>query len=265
MKNVFKFMASLMLMVVCGAFICSCSKDDDEEVLKDVSLYVGDKYTIPGKVVAWTSSEVLIASVKDNVVTAITVGSAKISNGKNSFNVTVKPKYYSYDEPCLKWGASKSTVKSFYSSYKIEDESSDIISFAGKRKELMHMCLFKNSALNSTAVILKSVAISTDELTSYLGERYIPVTTDNDGNILFISGDQKTAVRLSVEYNSSLGIYYMVMYFQYTGEKLKVAPKNKSDFSATIFETEEPTKVEDINALNAARASMTKSFEKLMK
>lgn len=197
------------LIVIQLAFI-SCG-DDEEPNYPDQTLVVGNTYTIPGNSTGWTSDNELIASISGNVVTAERVGETIIRNGNKSFKVTVNGKYNLYREPCMKWGASKSTVKSFMSDYILQSESDDALYYKGKLQELLTGFSFKNDGLYLSLVALSPSLVDTEDLVDFLAERYVYVTHDDSQYYYgFATTDAKNIVILQLKTISYQVVYYIV-------------------------------------------------------
>lgn len=199
---------ALLALVVLPLFV-SCGSDDVEDMkvsVPDQSLYHKQTYDIPVKG-NWVSDNALIASVSGNKVEGVTVGKTRISNGSSSFNVTVKPKYTYFDEPCLDWGASTSTVKNKMSGYSIYKETSTNISYYGKNKETNVVYSFASGGLKSVMVFIsKSDFLGIPNLADYLLERYIVIDADNS-SAGFVTNDKKTIIVMTSDYQG-VYIYY---------------------------------------------------------
>lgn len=199
--------------------VSSCGNDDEPTTkFNDITLSCGDSYSIPaGAGLSWTSSNELVASVTGNNVTAEHVGKATISSNKGSFKVTVTSTTSAYKEPCLIWGANKNTVKSFMNNYNgvtlYKDETSSI-TYSGTVTQtvLMVMYTFDNNKLKDSGVALNSTFVSTNTLTDFLTERYIPVSTDaSKYRFYFINPDKGMAVVLQLTTVSN-NVVYMIVY-----------------------------------------------------
>ena len=202
------------------AFTCigfvACNGDEDEPDVKfnDVTLTCNETYSIKnGTGVEWRSSNELIASVSGNVVTAGCIGEAVISSTKGSFKVTVKGTIGNvYQIPCLNWGASKSTVKSFMKGRTIEEETSTDLVYAGSGAEICTMYSFENSKLSSSSIALDGDYINSENLIYFLLERYVPLSYDEDNYYFyFTTPDLETGVVLALaEYSGTL--VYLIVY-----------------------------------------------------
>ena len=178
MKTNRLFYWPLMLVVfVSGLVFTGCSEENEEPASitpSSVSLYVGDKayLTYIGGKCTWTSETPFIASVtNEGKVTGNKVGSTIIKANELSCKVTVKGRYNTYKEPCVKWGSSIDYVDFFMDGYLLEKNYSDRdgLIYIGSGKVKHYIYLFDNDKLQSSTVM-----ISTDyseEVAGFLSER----------------------------------------------------------------------------------------------
>lgn len=207
----------LLTLLILPLAIASCGSDNDEPNYSNQTLAVGSVYSIPGGSTGWTSDNELIASVSTAGVKAEHVGETYIRNGNKSFKVTVTPKYNTYEIPCLQFGASKSTVKSFMSGYTLASETDKILLYTGKYPVSIVGYSFTNSALTLSSVIIPITSVSMDELVSFMAERYIYVTKDEENNYFgFLSADKQYIIILQLETMNSQVVYF-ISYAKYTG------------------------------------------------
>ena len=203
------------LLVLPLAFV-SCGSDNDEPNYPNQTLVAGSVYSIPGGNTGWTSDNELIASVSTNGVTAERVGETYIRNGSKSFKVTVTGKYNTFKEPCLQWGAGKSTVKNFMTGYTIQSESDDNLFYKAKLKEMLTGYSFKSGKLNLSSVVLLPSVVDAEEMVGYLAERYVYVTkNESEYYYGFATPDTKSVVILQLTTISSQ-VVYMVAYGEVT-------------------------------------------------
>lgn len=117
----------LALLALTSLTFTACSDDDDDD---DQSLSITPSYVTfyfkelqqltasDNTAVSWTTDDDFVATVDaDGLLTAAHVGTtlAKATDSRNrtvSIPVTVNPKYTTYADPYLNWGASASEVKS---------------------------------------------------------------------------------------------------------------------------------------------------------
>lgn len=200
-------------LVLAALSMVSCGRDkEDEPNYPNKTMMAGETYTIPGKDGVWTSDNQLIASVSNGIVKAERVGQTTIRNGSKSFKVTVNGKYNTFKEPCLQWGASKSTVKSFMSGYTLQSEDDESIFYKGKYREALTGYMFKSSGLYVSTVVLLTSSVSTDELAAFLNERYVYVTQNSSEYCFaYATPDEKNVVLLQLTTINSQ-VVYMVSY-----------------------------------------------------
>lgn len=203
-----KLLFPLMTVVVMLTSVTSCSKDSDSESSKpsldksNITLYASEKakLTYTGNTCKWSSDNELVATVDNGVITAKHVGTTTIHANDLACQVTVKPKYNTYVEPCIFWGASKSLVKSYMLGYTLKGEESNSLGYIGKGNINGYAYLFDNNGLKSSAFVvslLNSIMIS-----DFLLERYwvIDMKEDSSGNLTSYLGsvDLKTYVVLNI-------------------------------------------------------------------
>lgn len=220
------------LLVLPLAFM-SC-RSDNEPNYPDQTLVVGDTYRIPGGETGWTSDNELVASVSGSTVTAELVGETVIRNGSKSFKVTVTGKSKLFKEPYMRFGASKSTVKSVMSSYTLSKETTETLLYNGTYPVSYYLYGFKNEAMNLSSLVIPVTSVTAENLVDFLKERYLYVTSNEAEHYFgFISPDMKTLVVLNINtFNSQ--VVYMISYGEYTGSSsvpaqvMKIAKQNKT-------------------------------------
>lgn len=205
----------LLTLLILPLAFASCGSDDEPNY-KDQTLVVGSVYSIPGGSTGWTSDNELIASVSTAGVKAEHVGETYIRNGNKSFKVTVTPRFNTYEIPCLQFGASSSTVKSFMSGYTMISETDEILLYTGKHPVSFVAYSFTNSALTLSSVIIPITSVDMNELVSFLAERYVYVTKDEEENYFgFLSADKQYVIILQFESMNSEEVYF-IGYAKYT-------------------------------------------------
>lgn len=208
----FNIVSSIAFIFMFTLSFISCSdNDDDDEIIKfeDIELTAGDSQTIKnGENIVWTSENKLIATVDNGTVKAVRVGTVKITSDKGSFTVTVSPKSRLYNEPYMKWGDSKSTVKSHMSNYDLLSETSTVCLYKGNGAADFIGYSFENSRLKSSIAYVPTTYL--EALVEFLTERYAYVTSTDDISAM-ISVDGKTIVAVTAQSISSK-VYYAVLY-----------------------------------------------------
>ena len=207
----------LSLMLLCAAMsllFAACSEDEDDAPKlnrNELSLMAGQsaKLTYEGDC-TWESDEPLIAEVDDDGnVTANRVGETTIWANDETCKVKVNPKYNTYMEPCMDWGASESEVANFMNGYENLGKDGNILSFADMANEIVYMYLFEDNSLKTSAIGANFMSKG-EEITDFLLERYVVVDVDESSyTATMISIDKKIGVVFSI--NASSGLM-LVMY-----------------------------------------------------
>lgn len=223
MRSKTNFLAwALTFVLICLplATFTACGDDADDNQSMNLTLNAGETHNI-GKGSNWKSANPLVASVSGAKITANCQGSTTISSGSSNIKVTVKATNFEFNEPCLQWGASKSSVKSFMSSYRIKKETDTYLGYDGSGKTYLYAYTFENGKLNASGFYVKSYY--SDNLTKYLKERYYPITTKDD--IIFMIDPQQKNIAMVGVTTIDYSVYVLVTFAQYTGEKVYKAPK----------------------------------------
>lgn len=220
--NLLAWALAFVLICLPLATFTSCGDDaDDDNQSMNLTLNAGETHDI-GNGSGWKSANPLVASVSGSTIKANCVGNTTISSGSSNIKVTVKATHFDFNDPCLQWGASKSSVKSYMSKYNLFNEKSTSLTYDGSGKTYMYSYLFENGKLNSSGIFVESYYSS--DITTYLKERYYPVLVSEDDVIYMVDAKQETLALVSV-YTSGYSVYVMVVYAPYTGEKVYKAPK----------------------------------------
>lgn len=220
--NLLTWALAFVLICLPLATFTSCGDDaDDDNQSMNLTLNAGETHDI-GNGSDWKSANPLVASVSGSTIKANCVGNTTISSGSSNIKVTVKATHFDFNDPCLQWGASKSSVKSYMSKYNLFNEKSTSLTYDGSGKTYMYSYLFENGKLNSSGILVESYYSS--DITTYLKERYYPVLVSDDDVIYMVDAKQETLALVSV-YTSGYSVYVMVVYTHYTGEKVNKAPK----------------------------------------
>ncbi len=224
-------------LALCAGLV-SCSDDDDKKTLtfKNLTLKAGETATIEnGKNISWVSDNELIASVSNDVVTAERVGSTTILDSEYEFSVTVQPTITLYKDPCFKWGASMSTVKSTMSGYSLMNSNEEGLLYEGKQAEDFIMYMFENNSLKYSVVYVP-VSYS-DEVADFLLERYVPITVDEEeGYIGMISIDEEMAIIATIATLSNT-YYWQIIYGKLDADENSRSNTSLSQSFGEMFNT----------------------------
>lgn len=254
MKKLFFLFAGLAM--IC---LASCNKDNEPKNFENITLKVGETYTIKdGADADWTSSNDFIVEVDGNVLTAVLEGEVTVKSDLGSFEVTVKATNNVVKEPCLQWFATKRTVKTFmesYSNYVIEEETETDLIYVGTGNVLSYNYEFEDNELDMSAMIIEVSEVSTDELAEFVTERYIVLENDDedDDAIYLLSPEFDTAAVLEV---IDLGndVAYMMLYVPFEYDETRAAA---TDLKA-IFKD----RMKNVKVNGEAQKKLKNSFNK---
>lgn len=220
-----------LLPILTALFTFSGCSDDEEGGISlnesEITLYSDDTEQLEANDnVDWMSESEFVASVDANgLVTGNHVGTTNIiaSNGSGTSKCTVEiiPRFNTFEEPVLDFGATKEEVKS-KESRTILSETEEGLVYIGENNALdMVAYLFENGRLRSAGAAVSFAY--TSELTSFLIERYQVVGEEND-IYMFINNDVDKfdmIVSLSVESD-----YLLVAYGPYSTDTKVITETN---------------------------------------
>jgi hypothetical protein len=219
-----------LLAVLCLAF-SNCTKEKLITLsATSVSLHRGETYQIPAQCddpITYTSWDEYHAKVSaSGLVRAQYVGSTSIRLSSNddtkNFGVTVSPQSNLYPEPNIRFGESKNSVISRLGVPDVSNADGIGYSDYSANAPALIVLFDSNNCVKVYSLMVKSICSS--ELGTFLGERYVFVSSSNDA-FLFInklSASAATMMICSELYDIN---YWMVMYAPYNS-------KDTSDFSA---------------------------------
>lgn len=234
-----------MMLLAAILVFSACSSDDETDKVTlsktNYVMYHDDRNAIEGTNVentTWSSDNEYVATIENNTIVGQYVGKTvvKSANKKQSFSVEVKPKYHTYEEPCLDWGATKSDIIAKYGSPLAETE--DVIGYKTSNPNApLMMFTFKNGKLSASAVTCKiSVAY---QLTDFLMERYLPIDVDASNysaTLVHCVGkkdNHQIDYIVGMQYNSSMG-GINVIYIP-NDSKTRTAEKITADFLSNLL------------------------------
>ncbi|MDE7410412.1 MAG: hypothetical protein K2M94_00020 [Paramuribaculum sp.] len=211
MKRLFSLMLPLTTMLMFTA--CGDEPDNIKLSKTTYTMYHEDTQTIEGTNVAdivWESDNEFVATIKNGTITGQYVGktSVKSTTQNLSFTVDVKPKYNTYEEPHLEWGASKSAIKAKYGTPTSENTNSLLYETSNSNAPIM-LYMFENGKMTTCGVVCKMSTAY--QLGDFLVERYVPVKVDVDNysaTLLHCYGkisDPQIDYGVAMQYNSSIG------------------------------------------------------------
>lgn len=243
---------SLMLLLATATAFTSCGGDDDKDepakkaVLTQTSytMYHEDEEAIKGTMIsglAWNSDDEFVATAAEGIISGGYVGTAKIKSatGNLSFTVEVKPRYHTFDEPFMEWGATKATVKAKCGTPE-EESTSALLYSTGNSKAPYVMYSFTNGKLTGSGVVCRVLAAS--DLADFLLERYVPISVDEDDYTAVFAhcygkrGDPQVDFGVGMSYNSTVG-GILVLYVPYDGSKSRADLDGRTLFDGMDFDS----------------------------
>ena len=243
-----KFMRWAVLpTMLFGLFaIYSCSSDDDDSGQKNVTMKVGDTYTIKSGS-GWSVDNDYVAKITGSTIKATLVGEATVSNGTSSFKLTVDPKTILWDDPYMKWNASKAQVKSAMKKYELLNENDDQLIYNGKNKADYYGYNFQNGKL-STSMVLTSYL--EDEFVDFIKERYILIDSNDETQIIYFTDYSMKYVVIAMFIDID-GVPYCVVGYGDASDTKSMAKTMKSEFVNLKPFIAERIKNGDINVANS--------------
>lgn len=223
-------MKNFCLTMLAGSLLFfACSEEEnpgDEKITvsdSEISMDFDETYNIeatfnrdgyaPGSLV-WSSADEEVATVDNSgKVTAGLIGdtelTVKTADGKFSEKVTVEvlPTVTLYKEPVLKFGETKSYIKS-NESRTFDSETDELMIFEGENSDVRGVLyLFENAKFANVGVLLKTDEATGEKAAHHVTQRYNFIG-DEDNFYLFSRGD----VSLGITVDATLGL--IVLYFQ---------------------------------------------------
>lgn len=243
-----KFMRWAVLpTMLFGLFaIYSCSSDDDDSGQKNVTMKVGDTYTIKSGS-DWSVDNDYVAKITGSTIKATLVGEATVSNGTSSFKLTVDPKTILWDDPYMKWNASKAQVKSAMRKYELMNENDDQLIYYGKNRADYYGYNFQNGKL-STSMVLTSYL--EDEFVDFIKERYILIDSNDETQIIYFTDYSMKYVVIAMFIEID-GVPYCVVGYGDASDTNSMAKTMKSEFVNLKPFIAERIKNGDINVANS--------------
>lgn len=231
------------LAVAFAATLCfsSCSEDEKDEPTitpKSLSLTAGQTETLTysGGQCTWTSDEPLIATVGTSTgkVTAERIGTTLIRANEATCEVTVEPQYTAIVEPLMDWNASQNSIISkmskSYAGYELFEQTSNLLSYYDSNNSqivFMYLYSFENSKMTASSFAFLGEN-NTDYMTSFLGERYVAVSVDEENAMVYcLSIDQRTLV--AIQYTTMQGEIVGIVMYMPSDDLSKSAPIAKTE------------------------------------
>lgn len=252
----FNYLSFTLLLSAMSLLFISCSDNEDKLSQKTLYLISGQstKLIYDGDC-TWKSDEPMIAEVDDfGKVTANRVGKTTIWANDESCEVEVTPRYKTYMEPCMDWGASESEVTDFMNGYRNLGENGNTLGFSDQDNEIVYMYVFENNSLSSSAIGAKFLSKG-EEITNFLLERYVPISIDDSSYIVYMTNIDKT-IGVVVSINASSGLM-MVLYTPFSNDNI--------DTRTTFTELNRHVQCGMVHSEKGSISMMNKLFDKFKK
>lgn len=200
----------LFSAMVMGVALTACESDGEPpRTYQNVTVSVGDKYTIPqGDDCVWHSGDPVVATVENDVVTANYVGAAKIWSAVGNFIITIDPVTTLYVDPIMQWGGKLDDIKGQLKSedgYTLKSSTETTLVYDANTlidNQMNTSCTYnfeiiqdnRGREVTSLINVVETLDASVTETTvrTALGERY-PTVSENeyvstDGTMIVILG-----------------------------------------------------------------------------
>lgn len=206
MKKILFLLAMLPMLV-----FTACSDDDENSLSLDkseISLYYEDEIKLTASDnVTWSSEDEFVAKVSSNgVVEGGHIGKTFIvaSNGSETVKcaVEVKPKYNTFVEPALDFGASKADIKA-KEKRELISETATGLGYKDSKDGVAILYMFEDGKMVTAGIGLQYKY--SDDILDFLLERYAPAAMDKDEYIFtFVNGmSGRWTMSVSVQLSSS--------------------------------------------------------------
>ena len=206
-------MRIITLILIAIPLFFSCKKEEIKLQFEDVELTVHENYIIPnGKGIKWVVADTAIATVSGDIIQTKRCGFTSVSSidkAAYSFYLKVLPVTL-FDQPCTKWGCSKSEVKKFMSTHKLIEEEDYYLIYDSKYKEINTVYIFENDSLIHCKIFCDRRKVTWDEYVDFFSAYYNCEST-NDDIIYFTSDDKKTTI--ATELSTLENVPIMIVHF----------------------------------------------------
>ena len=154
---------------------------------------------------------IVVTALSDNPsTTQQRTAQLTIATSKKNVKVTVSQKASEvktiYREPYTTWGAAKTQVKSYMSSYTQYSEDTEMLVYEGRNMETLFMYMFENQKLYLAVVAINRLETTKDKIAEQLLKN--GYKRQGAASYLFVSSDDKTKVKISE--SDDVDAYYVV-------------------------------------------------------
>jgi len=229
-------MKNLALLLLLLPFIFnSCGSDDNNDSIslkeREKTLKYSETYQInatsENKITYTSENEYHTRVSESGLVTAGRFGETNViltdGNDTKKVKIIVKKSSELYPDPNIDWGISKTDLIKKFGTPDSETDSGIGYDDFSSAAPIILFLFDSNNKLKGTSVMVKTAFSS--ELGTYLGERYLPIASQ-DYTIFFINSTSFDTATMAVGaevYNLS---YWMVLYFPYSNKKSTLENQN---------------------------------------
>lgn len=224
----------------------SCSEDENTIYIDNdnIELNFEEEYHLNATsklpITYWSKDKFHATVSNTGLIIGGRVGNTKISltNGESNktVDVTIMPKYNLYDDPFLRFGATKEMVKSKLGNPATSDDNIFGYESIDKNGSIVMYMFDNNGKLETVMVTLfdEYSGVTARQISGYLEERYIPVTSTNEA-ILFINAikieESTMGVILMRNVLSGYKSHYLIRYSPYEANN-----KSSANYSPSVFD-----------------------------
>lgn len=214
-----------MLILASCVSLSSCSNDVEDnddgpksvDFTQKVSLFVGDTIKLPNREdsCVWTSDKPLVANVENRNIIANKVGFTIIKAHKSACEVTVKPRYTMFEEPCLEWGLTSSSVEEYMSGYLLDEEATtaSMLCYKGEGDVFAYYYTFYANLLEASSMVIKLNDLTAENVEKFIDERYCFVTySEETDTYYYVCPEAKNFVGVGVSEETSTIIITYIPY-----------------------------------------------------
>lgn len=226
-------MKKIYAIMLTAAILVGCSETKVQFVLSpsSIRLSYGEKQTLTatgaGQSVEWETTNDFVAKVENGEVRGNHVGECAVSAKSNgdvaTCNVTVIPKYFTYEEPIMEWGITLEQLKAHKGEYDDhgKNKGKDLYYYVqDKENGIIESYTFANGVLENCSVMLN---FKNTDVADFLIERYQAISYDDEtGLALFINSMELETATLGVGLRpvvSGSSAYFLVTYIPYSNSE----------------------------------------------
>jgi len=231
-------MRKLLFIVVISSLCFTCSKDDSQELLiniSEISLYPEDVMQIEAVSdfdITYLSNNTYLANVlSSGLLTANKVGKTSIEVSSHDrvieIPVEIKGRYHLYPDPITDWSISRSDLINLVGEPdKSYTNSIEYANYSDQAPSIAYLFTPGDSLMFALVIVHDTYA---DDLIAYMNERYV-LDSEEDGLFVFRDAFEIEEVSmLTGVFNGGDGSL-MVLYMEYQQEETKSKHSVATDF-----------------------------------